>query len=62
MRRYSSMVLAVALLFSSMSVLVPNVASAAAIGWQIQMQVTGKKSVPSGSRQTNLGSPGSSTF
>jgi VCBS repeat-containing protein len=37
-------------------------AQASAAGWQIQMLVTGKKAALSGARQTNLGSPGTSTF
>lgn len=40
----------------------PSPAHASGVGWEISMLVTGKKTALSGARQTNLGSPGSSTF
>jgi hypothetical protein len=48
--------------FSMISLPTIQAASASAVGWQIQMLVTGKKTPISGSRQTSLGSPGSSGF
>jgi uncharacterized repeat protein (TIGR02059 family) len=40
----------------------PSPALASGVGWEISMLVTGKKIALSGSRQTSLGSPGSSAF
>lgn len=55
--------LIVGVLLSSLQSISISSANAAATGWQIQMQVTGKKTALSaGARQTNLGSPGSATF
>jgi VCBS repeat-containing protein len=48
--------------FSIINLPTIQTASASAVGWQIQMLVTGKKTVISGARQTSLGSPGSSGF
>jgi len=39
-----------------------NPANASGTGWQVQMMVSGKKTTLTASRQTSLGSPGSSTF